>query len=379
MEMTMTATKVFAETGILNASIDAWKKAGKKVIGTICCHVPEEIIHAAGMLPVRIRATGCTDDSKAEVWMSSFSCSFARSCLQFFLDGTYGFLDGIVASDGCLMAQRLFDNLNHQFKELSQHLVVVPRMYTARAVPFYREELGRFRAGMEELSGVEITDEKLLHSIEVYNETRRLIRELYDLRKGESPLVSGEESLRITLAAMSMPKEEFNKALSEFIREAGKREPIRGGVRLMLIGSTLDDAEYVKIVEDKGGLIVTDAQCYGSRYLWEPTVLGSGDVLNSLAESYLSRPVCPRMCNLHSDLYDFIMGMAKDFSVDGILYVKMKNCDPWGGESVHIDDKLKAARIPMLTVEREEIMTKVGQLAVRAEAFIEMIEGGVSQ
>ncbi|MDR2801354.1 MAG: 2-hydroxyacyl-CoA dehydratase family protein [Desulfovibrio sp.] len=375
----MTATKVFAETGILNASIDAWKKAGKKVIGTICCHVPEEIIHAAGMLPVRIRATGCTDDSKAEVWMSSFSCSFARSCLQFFLDGTYGFLDGIVASDGCLMAQRLFDNLNHQFKELSQHLVVVPRMYTARAVPFYREELGRFRAGMEELSGVEITDEKLLHSIEVYNETRRLIRELYDLRKGESPLVSGEESLRITLAAMSMPKEEFNKALSEFIREAGKREPIRGGVRLMLIGSTLDDAEYVKIVEDKGGLIVTDAQCYGSRYLWEPTVLGSGDVLNSLAESYLSRPVCPRMCNLHSDLYDFIMGMAKDFSVDGILYVKMKNCDPWGGESVHIDDKLKAARIPMLTVEREEIMTKVGQLAVRAEAFIEMIEGGVSQ
>jgi benzoyl-CoA reductase subunit C len=278
------------------------------------------------------------------------------------------------------MAQRLFDNLNHQFRDLPQHLVVVPRMHTARAIPFYREELEKFRAGMEKLSGVTISEEKLRHSVEVYNETRRLIRELYDLRKGADPLVSGEESLKITLAAMSMPKEDFNKALSGFLREAGKREPIKsGGVRLMLIGSTLDDPEYVKIVEDKGGLIVTDAQCYGSRYLWEPTVLGDGDALTSLAESYLARPVCPRMCNLHSELYDFILGMAKDFSVDGILYVKMKNCDPWGGESVHIDDKLKAAKMPLLTVEREEIMTNVGQLAVRAEAFIEMIEGGVSQ
>jgi benzoyl-CoA reductase/2-hydroxyglutaryl-CoA dehydratase subunit BcrC/BadD/HgdB len=70
--------------------------------------------------------------------------------------------------------------------------------------------------------------------------------------------------------------------------------------------------------------------------------------------------------------------MAREFSVEGVLYVKMKNCDPWGGESVHIDDKLKAAKMPLLTVEREEIMTNVGQLAVRAEAFVEMIRGGAN-
>jgi bzd-type benzoyl-CoA reductase N subunit len=368
------------ETEIFNAGIENWKKEGKKVVGTICCHVPEEIIHAAGMLPVRVRATGCTDDSKAEVWMSSFSCSFTRSCLQFFLDGRYSFLDGIVGSDGCLMAQRLFDNLNHQFGDVYQQLVVVPRMHTSFAIPFYREELEKFREGMEKLSGNRITDEKLLNSIEIYNETRRLIRELYDLRKGPAPLVSGEESLKITLAAMSMPKEEFNKSLSAFIRETKKKKPVDGeGVRLMIIGSPLDDPEYVKIIEGKGGLIVTDAQCCGSRYLWEPTMSGDGDVLDALARSYLGRPVCPRMCNLHTEIYDFILGMVKDFSVDGILYVKMKNCDPWGGESVHIDDKLKAAEIPLLTVEREEIMTNIGQLAVRAEAFIEMIQGGVGK
>ncbi|MDR1946688.1 MAG: 2-hydroxyacyl-CoA dehydratase family protein [Desulfovibrio sp.] len=368
------------ETGIFNASIEAWQREGKKVVGTICCHVPEEIIHAAGMLPVRIRATGCTDDSAAEVWMSSFSCSFARSCMQFFLDGRYSFLDGVVCSDGCLMAQRFFDNLNHQFKDLYQQLVVAPRLYTDEAVPFYREELERFLAGMEKLSGNKITEEKLKNSIDVYNETRRLIREFYDLRKGDAPPVSGEESLKVTLAAMSMPKEEFNRRLNGFIREVKEREPSNGrGVRLMIIGSTLDDPEYVKIIESKGGSVVTDVQCYGSRYLWEPTVPGKGDMLDSLARSYLSRPVCPRMCNLHTGIYDFIHGMARDFSVDGILYVKMKNCDLWGGESVHIEDKLKAAKIPLLTVEREEIMTNVGQLAVRAEAFIEMIEGGAGR
>ncbi len=65
-----------------------------------------------------------------------------------------------------------------------------------------------------------------------------------------------------------------------------------------------------------------------------------------------------------------------DYKVDGVIYVRMKYCEIWGGESVFFEDKFKDANIPMLTLEREEIMTSSGQLAVRAEAFIEMIEGG---
>ena len=97
------------ESNISTAAAKAWKAQGGKVLGLICCHVPEEIFYAAGVLPVRMRATGCVDSSEAETWMSSFTCSFARSILQYWMDGTYE-LDGFVASDGCLMAARVFDN-----------------------------------------------------------------------------------------------------------------------------------------------------------------------------------------------------------------------------------------------------------------------------
>ena len=360
-----------------NYAIDEWKAKGGKVVGTICCHVPEEIIHAADMLPVRLRGNGCTADSQAEVWMSSFSCSFVRACLEQLLDGTYSFMDGVVSSDGCQMAQRLFDNWNHTDTKTYKQLLIAPRKYRAESASFYREELGKFKKGMETLSGIAITDEKLKESTRLYNETRRLIKELYDLRKCDAPVITGTESLRWILAAMSMPKDEYNELLSAFLKEAKERAPLNNiRARLMIIGSALDDPEFLKIIEDQGGLIVTDTQCFGTRYLWEPVELTDEDALTSLAEAYLSRPSCPRMCNLHNELYDFIMDMKNDFKVDGIIFVKLKNCDTWGGESLYIQDKLKASNIPVLTLEREQIMTNAGQVAVRAEAFIEMIEEG---
>lgn len=369
--------KIILHSKIPNPSIENWKKNGKKVVGTICCHVPEEIIHAAGLLPIRLRGTGCTSDSEAEVWMSSFSCSHVRACLENLLNGTYDFLDGLVSSDGCLMAQRLVDNWKHIDKKSYKQLVVAPRMLNDSSVVFYREELDMFKAGMEKLSGTVITDQKLEKSIQLYNETRRLIRELYDLRKSDAPVITGAESLTMTMAAMSMPKEEYNELLKGFLEEAKNKAPLTNvRARLMIIGSALDDPEFVKIIEDAGGLVVADVQCFGSRYLWEDVELVGGDVMASLAKSYLSRTVCPRMCNLHTELFDLIMKMAKEANVDGIVYVKMKNCDMWGGEGAYIQDKFKEANIPVLNLEREEIMTNAGQITVRAEAFIEMIEGG---
>lgn len=359
------------------ASFDAWKKEGKKSIGTICCHVPEEIIHAAGMLPVRLRATGCKDSSEAETWMSSLSCSFARSCLQYLIDEKYD-LDGVVTSEGCLMASRIFDNWEHIDPKKKDHYlkqIAAPRIYREDAVKYYAEELDSMRRDLEDFSGQAIPDEKIKASVELFNGTRGLIRELYELRKSETPVISGEDALKITLAATNMPKEEFNSLLRGFLDEADKREPITDyKARLMLIGSAMDDPEYIKVIEGKGGLVVTDSTCFGSRYLWEPVEVAGEDIIGSMADSYLKRPVCPRSIDLHDDLHDFIMEMAEEYRVDGIVYAKLQNCECWGGETVYLDKIMKDAGLPMLVVEREELMANVGQLEIRAEAFIEMIE-----
>ena len=370
------------KSNIRNTSIEEWRQKGGKIIGTICCHVPGEIFHAAGLLPVRLRATGCTDDSEGEVWMSSFACSFARSCFELLLDGTYDFLDGIVSSDGCSMATRIYDNYKYyKKKEDSAKFYLkdigAPRIYnTKHALPYYISELNELKAGLENHFGVEITEEKLKKSIAVFNESRELVRELYELRKSDAPVITGADSLKITLASVSMPPEEFNAMLRKCLAELKTRKPLNDcRARLMLIGSAIDDPEYIKVIEDKGGLVVCDATCYGSRQLWEPVVC-EGEAISSIAKSYLDRTVCPRMSQIstHNELYDMIIGMVKDFKVDGIVYAKMKNCQVWGSETLYFEEDLKAANIPLLVVEREEIMTNAGQLAIRAEAFIEMVE-----
>jgi benzoyl-CoA reductase subunit C len=366
------------ETSTLDSFAKECKAAGKKVLGTYCCHLPEEILYAADIMPYRVKGTGCSDDSEAEAYMSSFSCSFARAILENFINGTYSFLDGLVGADGCLMVQRVYDNwkvINNN--TCAFHQFNTPRVSTPRAHEFYRMEIKELKEMVEKFSGITVTEDKLVHAINVYNETRRLIRELYELRKADAPIVSGSECLRITLAAMSMPKDLFNELLSEFLKEAKSRKPITDyKARLMLIGSAVDDPEYLKIFEDKGGMFVTDVQCFGSRYLWEPVKLVDNDPLTSIANSYLERVVCPRMCDMHYELSDLIIRMAKDFRVDGIVFVKMKNCDPWGGESMFIDERVKEAGIPILVLEREEIVTNIGQVGIRAEAFLELIEAG---
>ena len=197
-----------------NEYIESWKKEGKKIVGTACCHIPEEIIHAAGMLPVRIRGTECQDDKDGELWMTGYACGFCRACLQNLIDGKYNFLDGIVISDGCMFVQRIYDNWAAIGNTKCKLNINVPRNHDALAVNYFVDELKILKEEMEKLSGHEITDEALMNSINLYNETRALIREMFSLTKGDAPVVTGTETLQWTIKAMSMPKKFIIKSFA---------------------------------------------------------------------------------------------------------------------------------------------------------------------
>lgn len=365
------------KSGISMEAVNAWRAQGKKALGVICCHIPEEILYAAGVMPVRMRATDCVDSSEAETWMSSFSCSFARSILQYWLDGTYN-LDGFVASDGCLMAARVFDNgtyindRKNQGKFIRQ--IGAPRLCNKRTVPFYIAELNDLIADLEEFTGNKITEEKLREAVAKYNETRALIRQVNELRKADRPVISGTEALQLTLAATNYTVDEYNEMLKAFLADANKRQPIDGSrARLMIIGSALDNPEYLRIIEDKGGVFVCDALCFGTMGFGEELKI-EGDVMESIAKYYLNRLVCPRMMDKHVEMHSFIEEKIKEYKVDGVIYERMQNCECWGGENVLLEKRMKELGVPLLTVEREEQLANAGQLAIRAEAFIEMID-----
>lgn len=367
------------DSDISTEAVKAWKAQGKKAVGVICCHVPEELFYAADILPVRMRATNCIDNSEAQTWMSSFSCSFARGILQYWLEGPYKELDGFVTSDGCMQSSRVYDNAayinlhNKTGKYVRQ--IDAPRKISPRSYPFYKAELQDLIADLEELSGNKITDEKLKAAVLKYNEARELVSKVYELRKEKDPVISGADCLRLTLSVTNMPIDEYVELLKAFLADAKNRKPVtEHRARLMVIGSGLDDPRYMELIESKGGLVVQDALCFGQRGFEKPMEIDDKDVLGSIAKYYLERLVCPRMMDKHFEMDDYIIDACKEWNVDGILYQRMQYCEIWGGEAVYFQDRLKDAGIPILTVEREEQMTNEGQLGIRVEAFVEMIE-----
>lgn len=362
--------------GLPNPAIREWKSGGKKVAGFLCTYVPEEILYAADVLPIRLRAPNCTDTTSADVYMSHLNCTFMRSCLQFTLEGKYGFLDGLVFTNSCDHVRRFYDILRAiETKDFPfLYLISVPHKIDDDLIAWYADELTIFRENVERAFKAEVTQEKLRNAIDVYNETRGLLRRLYDLRKRENPPITGAETLNVILAGYSMPKEPYNRMLKGLLGELETRDGISDyRARLMLVGSGgCDDPAYFQVIEDAGGLIVTDSLCFGSRSFWNPVECGD-DLMLSLASSYLTRPSCPRMVNNVAERCDFVKQMVKDFNVDGVVFQRIRYCDLWGGQLLHLRAALKSAKVPMLSLEREYALGAVGQLRTRIQAFLERI------
>jgi benzoyl-CoA reductase/2-hydroxyglutaryl-CoA dehydratase subunit BcrC/BadD/HgdB len=218
-----------------------------------------------------------------------------------------------------------------------------------------------------------VTNERLWEAIKLHNETRRLQRKLYALRKAGNPPITGAEALAVIVAGTAMPKEQYNRLLSELLDELSESPGNTSyRARILVMGGILDDPAYLKVIEDQGGLVVTDSLCFGSRILWEDVNEGAGDPVAALAQHYVAdRPSCPRVFGDYERRIDFIRDMVRDFNVDGVILERLAFCDHWGFEQSTIETDLKEDGIPCLLVDREYVLSGVGQLRTRVQAFLE--------
>jgi benzoyl-CoA reductase subunit C len=363
---------------ITNPAVEEWKASGKRAVGFFCSYVPEEILYAGGILPCRMRAPGCAVTTEADVYLSHLNCTYMRACLQYALDGRYRHLDGLAFTNSCDHVRRVYDIL----REIRpgdyplMHMISVPHKSDEDLIAWFGEELGEFKGIIESTFGVEITEAGLRDAIAVYNDSRELLKRLYDLRKGEKPPISGAEALKVILAGYSLPRDRYNELLRQLLEELESREGISGyRARLMIAGSGgFDDPAYIEVMEVLGGLVVTDSLCFGSRGFWEP-VQEDGDPLLAIARAYLKRPSCPRMVDEVALRCDFVKRMVADFNVDGVVFQRMRYCDLWGGQLLYLEKELSESGIPMLSLEREYAMGGAEQLRTRVQAFLERIEG----
>ena len=351
--------------------IEDWKKDGKKVVGHRCMYVPEEIIHAAGMLPYPTFGTP-EPITKADSYFQPCACEFVRNLFDLALDKKFGFLDSMVLCNTCDAVRHLYNMWDTYIDSVPCYMINNPqKMYDESGFKFYRMEMEKFKKLMEDLSGNKITDESLKKSIQLYDETRILLKELNDLRKRDIPPISGSEFLRIAMASMLLPKEKANPLLRQLIDEVKNREIERAdGPRILVTGSIIDNPTLIELVENMGGVVVVDDLCTSAKYFWY-TTKPNNDPMDAIVKFNLERTLCACV-HPSEDRYAFLHELIRDFNVDGIIYLNIKYCHPFVYESAIFRKDLEK-EVPVLTLEVDHSLSGLGQLKTRVQAFIEML------
>ncbi len=350
-----------------------WKeRTGGKVIGYFCTYVPEEILYAANILPVRILGSHEPQDVSAPHIFAMY-CPFCRDCLAQGLKGRFDYLDGIMIAQSCLHIRQAYTSWNlHIPVNFKYYLPHPMNVQSPHAIPYLTEELKIFKKAVEEWTGQTITDDDIRRGIEIMNTNRRLLQEVYELRKNPNPPLTGLEAMIMVVAAQTTDKEEHNRELESVLQKLPSRNIDNSGERLMIIGSEDDDTEFIEMVENLGARIVIDDHCTGSRY-FDKEVKINGDLLAAISERYIKRTPCPSKDWPEMLALDNITKLAKDYDIQGAILMQQKFCDPWELSIPKIKETLEAEiGIPTLFLEFD-VTVPIGQFKTRVEAFLEIL------
>jgi len=346
-----------------------WKKTGRKIVGCVSTYTPEEIIYAAEALPVAILRKA-ESFSEADAYLPSFACSFMRGFLETLLEGRYGYLDLITLPSLCDSMRGFYGIWKQISDNPYAYLLHYPTNRSEEAFEYFAEEVERFKNFMEKFAGKEVSEKDLKKAVDVYNENRRLLKKLYWLRRRESPPISGVEALEVVLSSMTTPKDLHNQLLEKLLSEITKREEYpEGRVRLLVSGHIIDDPEVLNVIEDSGGIVVSDDLDSGSRYFWS-LVDSAANPIEGIGRRYVKIP-SPYGSPV-TDRINYLKVMAKAFQVEGIVFLTRKFCEPYLFDYVTLGRAVKEEGIPSLYLEYEYPLAR-GALKTRVEAFVEML------
>ncbi len=358
--------------------VKEWKqKTGGTVLGYLCTYVPEEIIHAAGALPYRVFGTGARTES-ADPHLQAYACSLVRSAMGEVLEGDLAFLDGAVFPHTCDSIQRLSDiwRLNANMK---YHFDVVhpAKLNTPEAHTYMFEILNLFKKELGDAIGKEISDEALSESIKLYNRFRRMLEELYEMRRTRPDLVSGEDVFSTLRASMTMDRNRFALLLENFLNdikdEAQSSSPESTPPGIILTGGVCDHPDIYSIIEKAGAYVSWDDLCSGSRS-FAGQIDESLPPIEAINERYYHRIVCPAKHQSVDARGTNLSTLVKEKNAQGVIILQLKFCDPHAFDYPYIKDTLDKEDIPSLLIEVEDPSRALGALHTRIETFVEMIK-----
>ena len=371
-----------------NPLIRQAQQEGKICAAYTCENTPEPLLNLPGMFSARLRAPRSGSMEVATYYLTSFLCEYSRALLERAVEGGYNFADCIFTPDGCTMMNRCVENmellgtLGKDKENFFFSYMEIPMKADDNGLDLYVVQCrNHILTPLKEHYGIDISDEAIRAAVKEHNKVCELIRAIGEFRKGEHPRITGYEFHIITMATYAAPKYLIMDKLEETLEELKTREPdpeFPYGARVVVVGSEVDDIDFIKLVEESGAYVCADRYCYGSYPGRDPIELNdTEDALTQICRAYMYRGQCPRyMDSTKMDARrDYVAALAKEYGADGVIYQQMKFCDPWAYEKMLGSHILREEfGYPVLTVDRPYAIGSSGQMRTRVQAFVESID-----
>jgi len=379
---------VLEQVYVSNELLTVWgpDMARKPVIGLYCIMAPEELIYAAGAIPVRLCA-GCFDAAKTgEDYLPRDSCPLVKSSMGLTVNSglkVFDMCDVVIIPTTCDSKRKLGEELS-AFKEV--WMLEVPHIKdTEHSRRTWLEQIWALKNRLEGFVTPDgrkcrrITTAALGSAIDDSLRAQREIRRLLDLRKADMPPISGRQATAVVNSYAYAPVAEWTSALA-CLNDSLEKQAVSGKPkpRIYMAGSppVFPNLKIPELVEEMGGIVVSDESCAGDRYLYDP--VGSAernldDQITALASRYMAPCVCPSFAPNQDRLYVMKRNL-QDYAVEGVVYHVLKGCIIYDFEVARVEKMLKEMGIPMIRVETDYHPEDVEQLRTRVEAFIEMLK-----
>jgi benzoyl-CoA reductase/2-hydroxyglutaryl-CoA dehydratase subunit BcrC/BadD/HgdB len=358
------------------------REQGRKVVGSFCLYVPEELVLAVDGIAVGLCAGADVGTEAAEKVLPRNTCALIKSFFGFKIAGLCPYTEacdlviGETTCDGKKKAYELFNEYKETF------VIEVPHTKSAAATQLWRSEMGRLATKLEELSGQEITAESLRDGIETVNAKRRALHRLNALRQANPVPISGLDALLINQIQFYDDPVRFTTKLHDLCDELDERVKEGVGVvpadtpRVLVSGCPMAAPNWKLpyVIESSGAVIVGEESCVGERGTRNLVSDAGGTVeemLDAITERYLQ--IDCAVFTPNSERMAHITEMAHTYNAAGVVHYCLQFCTPYAMESTLVERTLTEAGIPSLKIETDYSMEDVPQLQTRVQAFLEVL------
>ena len=349
-------------------------------IGYFCNYTPAELLSAAGAASIRLFSAGGPEMvSCGETFTQSTVCDFTKATLGAFKnnDPLYSALDRVFLFSTCGCVKKTGETLAGSF--LPADMFILPRQRDRESSrEFYYQEILNMGKRLEEITGVRLSRKKLAARNSLYRELRCALLAISELRKRSDPPITGKQFLELMVGYYYLPPERLLPLLRTFYSSLRKVPDGKGNkLRVMIAGSITaeGDRKLLDLAENKlGAAVVVEDHCSGVKALYN-SAPETTDPFRDIAESYLDQAPCAFMKPL-SDSVDFSVSLAREYGVEGVLYVYQKFCSCYGQSKIEFVRGFREIGIPVMELSMDYSSNDTGQLATRLEAFFEILKEG---